>query len=69
MGCLGARGVNGKPAVPAFGDIGMVLITLLGARGMGAFAGLSPGLGLMGRPGLINAALLGGIIGPYATAR
>ena len=56
MACLGARGERGRPAgIPAFGDIGIELSSLLGARGIGEFSGLSPGRGLIGRPGLMSA--------------
>ena len=41
--------------MPALGDIGIELRSLLaGARGIGEFIGRSPGLGLIGRPGLIR---------------
>lgn len=48
---MGGRGDSGRPAR---GDMGMLLSALFGARGIGEFIGLSPGRGLMGRPGLIS---------------
>lgn len=52
IACLGARGDKGKPATPALGDKGIEFATPTGARGMGELGGRSPGLGLMGSPGL-----------------
>ena len=50
---LGARGDSGSPATPALGDSGIEFaICPTGARGIGEFNGLSPGRGLMGKPGL-----------------
>lgn len=50
---LGARGDSGRPATPARGERGIELASCVtGARGIGEFGGLSPGRGLMGKPGL-----------------
>lgn len=73
MACRGARGESGKPpdpAGPGLGDIGIAFIPRAGARGIGEFIGRSPGLGLIGRPGLMSdgAVLLFGSL-PAASER
>jgi hypothetical protein len=51
IGCRGARGESG---IPVRGDIGGEAKDCFGILGNGDPSGLSPGLGLIGRPGLIR---------------
>jgi hypothetical protein len=52
IGCRGARGVGG--GAPDLGDMGGEAKDCFGNLGNGDPSGLSPGLGLVGRPGLIR---------------